>query len=103
MSVIMRIIQRFDARYESAFMELERKFAQLEADRPDYPKGKRMQPISGGEPCNTLVWECEFPDIQSARDTLDFFHGDAAHEALLEKQLPFFEQVKIEFYENLDY
>ena len=103
MSVTMRIIQRFDARNENAFMELERKFAQLEADRPDYPKGKRMQPISGGEPCNTLVWECEFPNIQSARDTLDFFHGDSAHEALLEKQLPFFEQVKIEFYENLDY
>lgn len=99
----MRIVQRFDASREREFMELERKFAELEAKRPDYPKGRRLQPISGTEPCNTLIWECEFPDIQSARGALDFFHGDAAHDALLERQIPFFEQVRIEFYENLEF
>ena len=102
MSVIMRIVQRFEAKNEKSFMGLEKQFAQLERDRPDYPKGRRMQPISGIEPCNTLVWECEFPDIASARNALGFFEGDAAHEALLDKQLPYFEQVRIEFYEKLE-
>ena len=103
MTVTLRIIQRFDVRHEKEFMELEEKFAELEAERSDYPKGKRLQPISAGEPCNTLIWECEFPDIGSAYGVLDFFHGDDAHEALLEKQLSHFRDVRIEFYENLEF
>ena len=99
----MRIIQRFDASHENEFMELEKLFARLEAERTDYPKARRMQPISGAEPCNTLIWECEFPDIASAHAVLDFFHGDAAHEELLAKQLPYFEQVRIEFHQNLEF
>jgi len=103
MSITMRIMQRFDPTKEKEFMDLEKKFGELELDRPDYPKGKRMQPISAGEPCNTLIWQCEFPDIQSAYKVLDFFGGDEAHEALFKKQLPYFKDVKIEFYKNLDF
>ena len=62
-----------------------------------------VKPISAAEPCNTLVWQCEFPDIESARSVLDFFSGDAAHEELFAKQVAFFEQVRVEFYENLDF
>ncbi|MCK5346212.1 MAG: hypothetical protein KAR20_22535 [Candidatus Heimdallarchaeota archaeon] len=103
MSITMRIMQKFDPTREKEFMELEKKFAELETARPDYPKGTRMQPISAAEPVNTLIWQCEFPDIESAYKVLDFFKGDKAHEALFEKQLPYFKQVKIEFYKNLDY
>jgi len=103
MSITMRIIQQFDVRYEKEFMELEKLFAKLEAKRKDYPKGRRMKPISGLLPCNTLIWECEFPDIQSARNALSFFEGDKEHEKLFKKQVPFFEKVHIEFYENLDF
>ncbi len=103
MSVTMRIVQQFDVRYEAEFLALERQFAALEARRPDYPRGRRLQPISGGEPCNTLIWQCEFPDLEAARQALDFFHGDAEHEALFAQQVPYFKQVKIEFYQNLDY
>jgi hypothetical protein len=103
MSITMRIIQRFRAAQEKDFMVLEGKFAELETTRPDYPKGRRLQPISAGEPSNTLIWECEFPDLNSAHKVLDFFAGDPAHEALIQKQLPFFEQVKIEFYRNLEF
>lgn len=99
----MRIMQQFDATKEKEFMELEKKFAELETARSDYPKGKRMQPISANEPCNTLIWQCEYPDIESAYKTLDFFSGDPSHEKLLSQQLPFFKQVKIEFYKNLDF
>jgi hypothetical protein len=103
MSITMRIMQQFDPTKEDEFMALEKKFAELEAAREDYPKGKRMQPIAAGQPCNTLIWQCEFPNIESAYGALDFFNGDGAHEALFEKQAPFFKQVKIEFYKNLDY
>jgi len=102
MGVTMRIIQRFDPQYEREFMELEREFARLEAGRPDYPKGRRMQPISAREPCNTLIWEAEFSDLEAARGALDFFEGEAAHEALFAKQVPYFKDVRVEFHENLE-
>lgn len=99
----MRIIQQFDITQEKVFMEVEKKFAELEKTRVDYPKGKRMQPISAGEPCNTLVWECEFPDIKEAYEALDFFKEDESHEKLLATQLPFFKKTRIEFYKNLGF
>jgi hypothetical protein len=103
MSVTMRIIQRFDASREREFMELEKRFAELEASRPDYPKGRRLQPLAAAEPCNTLIWEAEFPDLEAAHRTLDFFAGDAGHEALLRLQAPLFQQVRVEFYRNLEF
>lgn len=103
MSITMRIIQRFDITREEEFMEIEKRFAALEESRPDYPKGRRMQPVSADIPCNTLIWQCEFPNMESAYRTLDFFSGDEAHELLLKKQLPCFREVNIEFYKNLDF
>jgi hypothetical protein len=102
MSITMRIIQQFDAANEAAFMELEMAFAELERTRRDFPIGKRMQPIASAEPCNTLIWQCEFPTIEAAHATLAFFNGDPDHEALLVKQLPFFRQVRVEFLKNLE-
>ena len=103
MSITMRIIQRFDADREKEFMELERRFAELEKQRSDYPNGRRLQPIAAGEPNNTLIWECEFPDLNAAHAALDFFEGDPSHEKLFRKQSPLFEQVRIEFYRNLEW
>lgn len=103
MSIIMRIIQKFDTYNEQEFMALEELFEALEKKRSDYPEGKRMQPISAGEPLNSLIWQCEFPDIQTAYETLDFFSGDAEHEELFKLQSPLIKQVKIEFYKSLDF
>ena len=103
MSVTMRIMQQFDATKENEFMALEKKFAELERTHPDFPKGKRLQPIAAAEPCNTLIWQCDFPNIQEAHKVLDFFSGNASHEKLLKHQLPFFKQVRIEFYNILDF
>jgi hypothetical protein len=102
MSVTMRILQRFDVRKEKEFLDLERLFAALERARPDLPQGRRMKPISGHEPCNTLVWEAVFPSLDAAKNALDTFAADAAHEELFAKQSELFQSVKIEFYENLD-
>lgn len=99
----MRIIQQFDPCNEEAFMELEKKFHELEISRPDYPKGKRMQPISGGESMHTLIWQYEFSDIATAHNTLTFFNGDEGHDELFRKQVKFMKQVKIEFYKTLDF
>jgi hypothetical protein len=103
-SVTVRVIQRFEFVHEKEFMELERKFAELEARRPDFPKGgRRMQPIAGGEWKNTLIWECEFPSLNAAQDFLDFCATDDQHDELFKRQQPFFETVKVEFYRNLEF
>lgn len=103
MSITMRIVQRFQAGREHDFMRLEREFAQLEGSRPGWPRGRRLQPISALEPCNTLIWESDFPDLQSAQAALELFSGDNAHESLAAEQSPLFEQVRVEFYRNLDF
>ncbi len=101
MSVRMRIIQRYDITKEKEFLELERKFMELERRRPDFPKGVRLKPLAASEPTNTLIWEGTFPTIEAARKTLDFFSGDAEHEALFALQLPLFREQRIEFHEVL--
>jgi hypothetical protein len=103
MGIVMRIIQQYDPAHESEFMTLEKKFAALEKGRSDFPKGRRLQPVSGGEPTNTLIWQCDFPDIDAAYKALDFFSGDEKHEELFRQQVVFMKQVKIEFYKSLDY
>jgi hypothetical protein len=103
MGIVMRIIQQFDPCHEHDFMLLEKKFDELEKKRPDYPKGKRMQPISSSEPVNSLIWQHEFPDIETAYKTLDFFNGDGEHETLFRQQVPFMKDVRIEFYKTLDF
>jgi hypothetical protein len=103
MSIVMRIIQRFDPAREDEFMALERKFDELEKQRPDFPKGMRMQPISSAEPVNSLIWQCEFPDMKSAVSALDFFNGDSNHEKLYKQQVEYMNTIRIEFYKTLDF
>jgi hypothetical protein len=62
-----------------------------------------MQPISANEPVNTLIWQYEFPDIEMAYETLDFFRGDEGHEVLFRKQVAYMKEIRIEFYKTLDF
>ena len=103
MGIVMRIIQQFDPNHEHEFMVLEQKFDELEKNPPDYPKDKRMQPISASEPVNTLIWQYEFPDIETTYKTLDFFSGDEGHEMLFRQQVEFMKKVKVEFYKTLEF
>ncbi len=103
MGIIMRISQQFNPSEEVAFMQLEKKFHELELARPDYPKGKRMQPISAHEPMNTLIWQYEFKDMVTAYDTLNFFKGDEGHEELFRQQAGFIKEARIEFFKTLDF
>jgi hypothetical protein len=102
MSITARIVQQFDFQHEAEFMELEKKFEELEARRADFPKGgRRMQPISGPEWKNTLIWECEFPSLDAAHEFLNFCATDGEHDELFNKQLPYFKCTRVEFYRNL--
>lgn len=101
MPIKLRIIQTFDKANEEAFLELEKQFADLEKRRDDFPKGTRYRPVSSSLPVNTLIWESTFENIQKAYDALSFFSDDAEHEALAEKQSPFFRDVKVEFLDEL--
>ena len=103
MGIVMRIIQQFDPAHEDEFMALEQKFDELEKKRPDYPRGKRMQPVSSVEPVNSLIWQCEFPDIETAFMALNFFNGDEGHETLYRQQVEFMKTIRIEFYKTLDF
>ena len=86
------------------FMELEKKFVELEKRRPDYPKGgKRLQAISGLSPCNSITWEKEFDSLEDAYAMVEFFRGDEEHEKLAELQRPLFKNFRIEFYKVLDF
>ncbi len=103
MKVVMRIIQEFIPEHESEFMALEQKFFELENLRDDFPDGKRMQPVSSAVPVNSLIWEGEFPDIETAYKTLNFFDKDEAHGVLFKQQVKFMNNVKVEFYNVLDF
>jgi hypothetical protein len=103
MSVRMRIVQQFSVRHEREFMELEKRFAELEESRPNFSKGRRLQPIAGPEPSHTLVWEGDFPDLEAAREALDFFAGDAEHQTLFKRQSCWIDQARVEFYRLLEF
>lgn len=103
MAILMRIIQQFEPGREKEFMALEKKFDELEKQRPDFPSGRRMQPVSSSFPVNSLVWQCEFPDIASAYETLAFFNDDEEHDKLFRLQSPLMKEVKIEFYNILEF
>ena len=66
MAIRMRIIQNYDITKENEFWLLEKKFVELEKRRTDFPKGRRLKPISGSLPTNTLVWEGDFPSMEAA-------------------------------------
>ena len=62
-----------------------------------------MQPISASEPQNTLIWQYEFKDLDTAYKALSFFSGDSAHEKLFKEQVKFMKEVRVEFYRTLEF
>ena len=102
MSYILRFVQQYQPSAARKFFELETQFRDLELCSPHLPKGKRYQPLSGREPANTLVWECEFPSLAGIQKALETLIDDSAHTALFEKQLPYISKMRTEIYQVLD-
>lgn len=102
MPVVMRFVQRFKADKRKEFMELEKQFAELE-HRGILTPGQRMSPIAAREPGNTLIWESTFKDLAAASQALKALEEGTAHQDLFAKQVPYFEDAWVEFYEVLDF
>lgn len=83
-------------------MELEKEFAALERQGV-LPRGERMVPVASREPGNTLIWESRFKDLREAEEALKALEHGEEHQRLFEKQVPFFEDAWVEFYEVLDF
>lgn len=102
MAWMLRFVQEYRADAPDAFLALERKFISLEQDSPGFPKGKRWLPVTGREPKNTLVWECEFPTLEAAAAALQFLENDDRHEDLLQEQIKYFVRSYTEIYRSME-
>jgi hypothetical protein len=95
-------VQQYQPFAVRAFFELEAQFQELERRLPQFPQGRRYQPLSGGEPTNTLVWECEFDSLAEVQEALKKMDDDPMHTALFEKQAPCIVGMRTEIYKVLD-
>jgi len=102
MAFIVRFVQEYAVSEREAFMSLERRFAEMERRRSDWPKGRRSQPYAGGTPTHTLVWEHEFPTLAAAEGALALIASDPEHEELFGQQSPFIIHARTEIYETLE-
>jgi len=102
MAYVLRFVQRFRVSEQEAFLELERRFAELER-KTGAPQGRRMRPVSGREPGHTLIWECELPTLAQVHSALDGLAADAEHSRLFALQSPMMLEAYTEIYELLDY
>jgi len=82
-------------------MQVEAKFAAMERQRCDFPKGRRLQPCTGREPSNTLIWESEFPTLAEAQAAISMLSCDNGHEELFQQQVPYITDAYIEIHEVL--
>ncbi len=83
-------------------MALESQFAKLEKSHAKFPKGLRLQPLSGREPRHTLIWECKMPSLASVNEALATMSASADHDRLFQKQAPTMIDSFTEIYEVLD-
>jgi hypothetical protein len=102
MSYILVFVQQYQPSAAQAFLKLEADFKALERRSPQFPQGKRYQLLSGGEPANTLIWECEFASLEDVQNALKKMADDPTHTALFEKQLPYIVETRTEIYKVLD-
>ncbi|HHN46098.1 MAG TPA: hypothetical protein ENN09_01535 [Planctomycetes bacterium] len=103
MAFVLRFVQKYRPADREAFMELERKFTALEKRRPDFPKGRRCQPLAGRDAAHTLVWECDFPSLEAVQNVLAFLAADGEHDELFRRQAPFIAEAHTEIYEVLEF
>ncbi len=102
MAFILRFVQRYRPADRARFMELEAQTAALERRRPDFPKGRRRQPLAGREQTCSLIWECEFPSLAAVQEALALLDADPEHARLFQEQAPYMAEAYTEVLETLD-
>ena len=103
MAFMLRFVQRFRIDSQKAFLELERRFTELERKTPGMPRGRRMRPVAGRDPNHTLIWEAEFPTLADLHAALGAMEALPQHAALFEQQSPLMLEGHTEIYELLDF
>lgn len=103
MAYILRFTQNYLPAHHKAVLELEAQFKQLETHHPDFPQGRRYQPVAGGEPNHTLIWECELPSLAEVQKALEKIEANATHTDLFSKQSPYFTGMRTEIFQVLEF
>lgn len=98
----LRLVQRFEESKRDKFIELERKFMELEKNKEGFPAGRRFLPYMGREALNTLIWECEFPTLEEVNKALSFMSENPYHEELFKQQSQYFKESYVEIYQVLE-
>ena len=101
MAYKLRFVQAINQAKKNEFIAIEKEFIKLEQSNPGLPQGKRFLPVSGKNPTNTLIWECEFETLEELTAQLQAIYDNPIHEELLQKQIPFMLDSYIEIYEEL--
>lgn len=101
MAYKMRFVQYFDKRDSEMFLNLEKKFVELEEKTPDMKNGRRYVPVIGKEPTNTMIWEGEFETLEAAIEDLKVIQGSSEHDDLLDEQIKYMRDTYVEIYEEL--
>lgn len=102
MAYKLRFVQHIRMDKVKEYLDIEKQFASLEQQYPEFPKGKRYMPVTGREPSNTLIWECDFDTLQAAQNALAFLLNDTRHEVLFETQAAFILDSFAEIYKPFD-
>lgn len=98
----LRFVQKFVLAKAKEFLEVEKQFALFEGKYPEFPKGKRYLPLTGKEPANTLIWECDFETLEALYNTHQFLMNDNHHEDLFVVQAEFMLDAYTEIYKPYD-
>lgn len=103
MAYILRFTQSYLPAHHKAVLDLEAQFEQLERDNPNFPRGRRYQPLASGEPNHSLIWECECPSLAALEETLKVIEADATHTDLFAKQSVSFTNMRTEIFKTLEF
>jgi hypothetical protein len=98
----LRFVQKFILAETDAFNAIEKQFAEFENQYPEFPKGRRYNPLVGKEPSNTLIWECDFDTLKDLQKAHHFLMNDTRHEDLFKEQTKFMLDAYTEIYKPFD-
>lgn len=102
MSYKLRFVQTFKQEYAKEYLAIEKQFDEFEKHTPGAPQGKRYIAVSGRDPSNTLIWECDFPTLEEAQKAQVFFLADSTHDDLFQTQVKYIVGTYTEIYRPYD-
>jgi len=102
MAYILRFTQSYQPAHHQEVLKLEAQFKDLERKNPDFPQGRRYQPVASGEATHSLIWECEFASLNDVEKALDKIEANPTHTELFAKQSPYFTNMRTELFKLLE-